>query len=73
MARTKPTLLDGDWFDVDVKLPINSIHAVCGDVWGHIHERHSGRKTIEKVRFDGSDWYDENSRTCNVTYWKIIK
>lgn len=69
----KPSLCDPGWFDVDEKLPINSIHAVNDNVWGYIHERHTGKKVIDKVHFDGSDWYDENSRTCNVTHWKVIK
>ena len=69
----KPTIIDEGWFDVDEKLPVNSIHAVSGDVWGCIHERHTGAKTIEKVHFDGSDWYDKDSRTCSVTHWKVIK
>ena len=69
----KPSLIDGDWFNVDEKLPVNSIHAVGGEVWGYIHERHADRKIIDKVHFDGSDWYDQDSRTCNVTHWKVIK
>lgn len=67
-----PTLLDGDWFDVDEELPVNAVHAKNGDVWGLIHERHTSKKSIEKVHFDGSDWYDQNSKTCNVIYWRVL-
>lgn len=27
------------------------------------------RGFAELVHFDGSDWYDQGSRTCTVTHW----
>ena len=72
-AKAKSRAKADDWIDVDNELPINAIHAKNGDVWGYIHERHTDKKSIEKVHFDGSDWYDQNSRTCNVTHWKVGK
>ena len=68
-----PTLIDGDWFGVEDKTPVNSIHAVDGDVWAYIQSSGAGKRYIAKAHFDGADWYDSDSNIVTVTHWRVIK
>lgn len=62
-----------DWISVDDRLPVNDVDSYCGDVWGWITPFGVVKNGVaELVHFDGSDWYDQDSRTCTVTHWKPI-
>ena len=63
-----------DWINSDHRLPVNSVDAPSGNVYGWIAPYGVVKNGVcELVHFDGSDWYDEDSRTCTVTHWKPME